>query len=198
MTSNIVRMITKDDIEASKRLKMLYNRQKGPLNLTQAIIAENTGWSQGFISHCMTQRVSMNMSILVKWATILNVDVHEIDKSFSKRFPQLQPVQIPVKNTSGGFVGMTSKAIQTEEYAVELKNSVGIIPAKTVAHFDPSKTPKVSDLILCQLIDTKIAIFGRLVSIGKTQLKIDTSGTPTTIRFVELEFYHTAVQLTLP
>jgi hypothetical protein len=198
MTNNIVRMITKDDIEASKRLKMLYNRQKGPLNLTQAIIAENTGWSQGFISHCMTQRVSMNMSILVKWATILNVDVHEIDVSFSKRFPQLQPVQIPIKNTSGGFVGMTGKAIETEEYAVELKNTADMIPAKTVAHFDPSKTPKVSDLVLCQLIGTKVAVFGRLASIGKTQIKIEISGVQTTIRLVELEFYHSAVRLSLP
>ena len=198
MATNISRIITTNDKTASIRLKAIYQQKKHSLNITQNGLAELTGWTQGYISHCMTSRVSMSMERLLKWAAILEVDVLEIDPNFTKRFPRMQEAKVPLLAPDQKIVGVVGRFLTNQQYAYRLEASLGFIPAQAILHIDPDRNPKVGNIVACVFFDLDKVIFGKLSQIQKTQIKLETEQGTLTLPLVDLESFHPAARIDLP
>lgn len=73
------RNITQADIEASKRLREIWNAKKESLSLTQSKAAEILGYaSQGVAGQYLNGHVALGTEATIKWAKLLQVKVDDI------------------------------------------------------------------------------------------------------------------------
>lgn len=201
MSAQIARIITKEDRDISRRIKNIYELKKRDLGITQEQLKKLTGWSQGYISQCMTSRVSLSMQNLIIWANLLQVDVTDIDPNFEKRFPQTKKLPIPVKDpNTNKEIGTTEKVLKAEHYAYKLPEDFGImLPAGSVVHFNPEKKPHPGDIVVTRIFDTDRVYFGKLKQIQKTQIKLAISELEEiSLPLKDIEYFHPAFRYDLP
>lgn len=201
MAAEIARMITKEDRDISQRIKSIYEMKKRDLELTQEKIKKLTGWSQSYISHCMTERVALSMPNLLIWSNVLQVDVIKLDPKFYKRFPQARREPIPILDSqTTKEVGKTERVLKTQAYVFKLASTFDVLmPQGTLVHFDPSKKPKPGDIVVVRIFNSDHVTFGYLHQIQKTQIKVKISTDEMlSIPFKDLEYFHPAFRLDLP
>jgi len=82
------RELTKYDIEAAKKLKAAYNREKKIRGLSQERAAEELGWSQSGLAHYLNARRKFNLSALAKICNFLGEAPEEIHPELVKKAKQ--------------------------------------------------------------------------------------------------------------
>jgi transcriptional regulator with XRE-family HTH domain len=82
------RELTKYDVEAAKKLKSAYNREKKIRGLSQERAAEELGWSQSGLAHYLNARRKFNLSALAKICNFLGEDPEDIHPELVKKAKQ--------------------------------------------------------------------------------------------------------------
>ena len=75
---------TADQIDDAKRLRSLYESKKTLLGLTQQHIADALDISQGAVGHYLHGRNPLNLSVVAKFAELLQVSISDISPTLSK------------------------------------------------------------------------------------------------------------------
>lgn len=102
---------TKHDIEASKKLKAAYNREKKRRGLSQERAAEELGWSQSGLGHYLNAKRRFNLSALAKICNFLGEDPEDIHPELVKKAKQ----EGILMNTNTNTNDRESKDIDTKE-----------------------------------------------------------------------------------
>lgn len=181
----INRTLTAEDTRISERIKSLYSLKKSDLGLTQAKIAEFTGWTQGFISHAMTGRVRLNLEHKLIWSRILNVDVHQIDPNFDKNH---STVKAPVLHLNDYKPGTS---VENRPYQLTAPIGFGLVPRGSTLNVDPSMPAGANNLVVVKVLDQPDVFIGLITKYQQTQVKVRTSFDETiNIKFSDLEYLH--------
>lgn len=86
------RTLTTEQLEDAKRLKALYESKKKKLGVTQYMIAEELGISQGAVGHYINGRNPLNLNVAAVFANILQVSISDFSPSIAAEAERLSMV----------------------------------------------------------------------------------------------------------
>lgn len=113
---------TVEDRARAKRLRTLWQRLKGDLNLTQVSAAKRLGVSQPTLSQYLNAVIPLNTDAILNFANLLQIDPVEIDPAMkgvysfkTRRSVKLENVRIPYIGSTSGRPVMGEPALKTQE-----------------------------------------------------------------------------------
>lgn len=83
------RTLTTEQLEDAKRLKALYESKKKALGVTQEMIANDLGISQGAVGHYLNGRNPLNLNVAAAFAHFLKVNLHDFSPSLASEAERL-------------------------------------------------------------------------------------------------------------
>jgi transcriptional regulator with XRE-family HTH domain len=151
------------------------------MRFTQVEAAKNLGWSQGAISHYLSNITDLGPAAVIKFANFLNVDPLEIDPSIQEYLPTFDRYDVTMRSSDATS---TKKIIQTnyitnqkesiycmlEQGAVIEHSDVDLMPYKNLngyAHLVNLKTYKQARVIAVRLKTEKQLRFYRAAQLPK-------------------------------
>lgn len=83
------RTLTTEQLDDAKRLKALYESKKKELGLTQYVIAEELGISQGAVGHYLNGRNPLNLNVAAVFANLLKVNIADFSPTIAAEADRL-------------------------------------------------------------------------------------------------------------
>ena len=80
--------------EPVNNLRKIWDAKKAEMNFTQTEAAVELGWSQGAISHYLTNITTLGPSAVIKFANFLEVDPRDIDPSVAEHLPNTRKLVV--------------------------------------------------------------------------------------------------------
>lgn len=81
--------LSPEQIEDASRLKLIYERKKKDLGLSQEVLAERLGVSQSAVAQILSGKNALNLKRAVELATILGVEVQQFSPSLAREAEDL-------------------------------------------------------------------------------------------------------------
>ncbi|KGA24932.1 repressor [Pectobacterium brasiliense] len=76
--------LTREQLEAARKLKALYQSKKKELNVTQYTIADELGISQGAVGHYLNGRIALNVPVASGFSRILQIPISEFSPELAR------------------------------------------------------------------------------------------------------------------
>jgi len=100
-------------------LRRIWDQKKVEMRFTQVEAAKDLGWSQGAISHYLSNITDLGPAAVIKFANFLNVDPKEIDPSIQAHLPSFAKYEVTMRSSDAT---KTKKTIETHYIAVQEKS----------------------------------------------------------------------------
>lgn len=127
-----------EELELSKRLRMIWDRKKKALSLSQEKAAEMYGCTQGNISQYLGGKIPLNTDAIYKFASILEVSPKEIDPAMDSR------LSLEVALNLGGLTAKDLLPILEKLSPVEAAKFLGMAEAIVDKKLQERDEPKDS------------------------------------------------------
>lgn len=93
------RALTSEEVEYAKRLKVIWNRKKKQLNLTQEKLGLLCGWSgQSAVNQFLNGYTPLNTDAVLRLSKVLDVDPSEIMPEIKQWLPYNKSHDIPLEH----------------------------------------------------------------------------------------------------